>query len=127
VAASSETPSQSELDKTVLSIFTNLTPLTTVTVTMPISTLKGSWKRLLNEDRLKRSSQVVSVIGDKVCIFGGEVLARQPIDNQVDVFSLKSGNIPHFIHPTNMVLPLNPFQTRTNSTPNRCLERRAHV
>lgn len=61
-------------------------------VTMPISTLKGSWTRLLSDERLRRSSQVLSVIDKTVCIYGGEVKPREPIDDKVDIFSLKSGN-----------------------------------
>jgi hypothetical protein len=61
---------------------------------MPINMLKGSWKRVLSEDRLRRSSHALSVVDDKVCIFGGEVQPRQPVDNQVDIVSLKSGIIP---------------------------------
>ncbi|KAF2030527.1 kelch repeat protein-like protein [Setomelanomma holmii] len=56
---------------------------------MPIHFLKGTWTRLLDTERLKRSSQVLSVIDQTVCIFGGEVQPRQPVDNKVDVFSLK--------------------------------------
>ncbi|KAF2864804.1 hypothetical protein BDV95DRAFT_613169 [Massariosphaeria phaeospora] len=57
---------------------------------MPISTLKGRWTRLLATERLRRSSHVLSVVDQTVCIFGGEVLPRQPIDNQLDRFPLNS-------------------------------------
>jgi hypothetical protein len=63
-------------------------------VSMPINTLKGQWKRLLTDERLRRSSQVLSVIDQQVCIFGGEVKPREPIDDKVDMFSLKSGTLP---------------------------------
>jgi hypothetical protein len=63
-------------------------------VSMPISTLKGTWKRLLSDERLRRSSQVLSIIDQQACIFGGEVKPREPIDDKVDIFSLKSGNLP---------------------------------
>jgi hypothetical protein len=61
----------------------------------PISTLKGTWTRLLDTERLRRSSQVLSVIDQTVCIFGGEVHPRQPVDDKVDVFSLQPGIVPH--------------------------------
>ena len=61
---------------------------------MPISTLNGTWTRLSSHERLRRSSQVVSVIDQKVCIFGGEVKPREPIDDKVDIFSLTSGIAP---------------------------------
>lgn len=60
-------------------------------IARPISTLKGTWTRLLDEERLRRSSQVLSVVDQTVCIFGGEVQPRQPVDDKVDVFSLKLG------------------------------------
>ncbi|KAE8823049.1 hypothetical protein PTNB85_10228 [Pyrenophora teres f. teres] len=66
---------------------------------MPISTLNGTWKRLASEERLRRSSQVVSVVQQNVCIFGGEVKPREPIDNKVDIFSLTSGMCPSFYRP----------------------------
>ncbi|KAF2017483.1 kelch repeat protein-like protein [Aaosphaeria arxii CBS 175.79] len=69
---------------------------------MPISTFTGKWTKLLSTERLRRSSQIVSVVDQKICIFGGEVLPRQPIDNQIDI------------------LPLNPaspnLQTKSSST-----------
>ncbi|KAF2792390.1 galactose oxidase, partial [Melanomma pulvis-pyrius CBS 109.77] len=55
---------------------------------MPISTLKANWSRLLTSERLRRSSQVVAVVDQTVCIFGGEVEPRKPLDSQVDIFSL---------------------------------------
>lgn len=53
--------------------------------------IKGTWKRLIESDRLRRSSQVVTAIGDTVCIFGGEVAPRQPVDDQVDILTLTPG------------------------------------
>jgi hypothetical protein len=69
----------------------NITPSANMPVSMPISTLKGSWKRLLDDERLRRSSQVLSVIDQHVCIFGGEVKPREPIDDKIDIVSLKPG------------------------------------
>ena len=60
-------------------------------VSMLINTLKGNWQRLAQNDRLKRSSQVVSVIDGQVCIFGGEVEPRQPVDDKVDHITLNDG------------------------------------
>ncbi|KAH6642904.1 kelch repeat protein-like protein [Boeremia exigua] len=57
-------------------------------VSMPINTLKGTWQRLVKNDRLKRSSQVLSVIDNQVCIFGGEIQPRQPVDDKVDIITL---------------------------------------
>lgn len=80
--------------------------------------LKGNWKRILSEDRLRRSSHVLSVLDNTVCIFGGEVQPRQPVDNQVDIVSLKSGRTSPTIH-ANMVLQLRHMQMRPNSRPSR--------
>jgi hypothetical protein len=65
--------------------------LATMPVSMPINTLKGNWQRLVKNDRLKRSSQVLSVVGDKICIYGGEVQPRQPVDDQIDILSISAG------------------------------------
>ncbi|KAJ4987622.1 kelch repeat protein [Stagonosporopsis vannaccii] len=59
-------------------------------VSMPINTLKGTWQRLVKNDRLKRSSQVLSVINGQACIFGGEVQPRQPVDDNVDIIALNA-------------------------------------
>lgn len=64
-------------------------------VARPISTLKGTWTRLLDTERLRRSSQVLSIIDGNVCIFGGEIKPREPLDDKVDVVSLKPGEHPH--------------------------------
>jgi hypothetical protein len=78
---------------TTISKSLNLSPFSTskMPVSLPISTLKGNWTRLHSTERLRRSSHVVSVIDQTVCIFGGEVQPRQPIDDQIDVLSLQSG------------------------------------
>ncbi|ORY14127.1 kelch repeat protein-like protein [Clohesyomyces aquaticus] len=55
---------------------------------MPVNSLRATWTRLLVSDRLRRSSQVLSVVDQSICMFGGEVVPRQPIDDKVDVFSL---------------------------------------
>lgn len=61
---------------------------------MAINMLKGNWQRLAKSDRLKRSSQVLSVVDNQVCIFGGEVQPRQPIDDKVDILSIDAGMCP---------------------------------
>ncbi|KAH6890288.1 kelch domain-containing protein [Thelonectria olida] len=50
--------------------------------------LSASWVRLVSSARLQRSSQVLSIVSSKACIFGGELLPRQPVDNRVDVIDL---------------------------------------
>lgn len=44
-----------------------------------------TWTRLASSVRLYRSSQAVSVVGEKMYIFGGELVPRQPVDNKIDV------------------------------------------
>jgi len=53
-----------------------------------MSSIQAKWTRLASSDRLKRSSQNLSVVGDRAWIFGGELQPRQPIDNQFDVVEL---------------------------------------
>lgn len=60
-------------------------------IARPISTIQGTWKKVLETDRLRRSSQNVSVIGQKVCIYGGEIEPRQPVDDKVDTLNLDLG------------------------------------
>lgn len=60
-------------------------------VSLPINTLQGSWARLLDTDRLRRSSHALSVINQTVCIFGGEVEPREPVDAKIDLLSLQPG------------------------------------
>jgi len=60
----------------------------------PVSTLKANWSRLLTSERLRRSSQVVAVLSQTVCIFGGEVEPRTPLDSQIDLLSI-SDTPPH--------------------------------
>ncbi|KIK66405.1 hypothetical protein GYMLUDRAFT_38193 [Collybiopsis luxurians FD-317 M1] len=54
-------------------------------------TLKAKWTLLASSDRLKRSSQCLSIVDSKAFIFGGEVVPRQPVDNQVDVVDFVNG------------------------------------
>ncbi|EGU85028.1 hypothetical protein FOXB_04448 [Fusarium oxysporum f. sp. conglutinans Fo5176] len=49
---------------------------------------RATWTRITSSKRLYRSSQAVSSVGQKVYIFGGELLPREPVDNRVDVVSL---------------------------------------
>ncbi|KAI7764232.1 hypothetical protein LZL87_012641 [Fusarium oxysporum] len=49
---------------------------------------RAIWSRITSSKRLYRSSQAVSSVGQKVYIFGGELLPREPVDNRVDVVSL---------------------------------------
>ncbi|CAG8058632.1 unnamed protein product [Penicillium olsonii] len=47
---------------------------------------------VMENEVLRRSSQVLSVIGDRAYVFGGELRPREPRDNDVHVVSLGSGN-----------------------------------
>lgn len=61
----------------------------------PVWNNNGTWSRVHQADRLRRSSQVLSVIDKTAYIFGGEVQPRQPIDSQLDVVSLdQAGTSP---------------------------------
>lgn len=51
--------------------------------------ISALWTQIASSDRLRRSSQAVSILGDRVYVFGGELLPREPVDNQVDFVELK--------------------------------------
>jgi hypothetical protein len=63
-------------------------------ISKPVWSLNGKWARLHDAERLRRSSQVLSVVGNTAYIFGGEVQPRQPVDDKVDVLPLNTTNGP---------------------------------
>lgn len=50
----------------------------------------ATWTKLLSSTRLQRSSQTLSVAEGKAWIFGGELVPREPVDNQLDVIDLQT-------------------------------------
>ncbi|OAR01531.1 hypothetical protein LLEC1_01508 [Akanthomyces lecanii] len=50
--------------------------------------LDAKWSRLIASQRLYRSSQTVTVVGQQAYIFGGELVPRQPTDNKLDVIEI---------------------------------------
>lgn len=48
----------------------------------------AKWTKLTSSERLRRSSQVLSIVEETVWIFGGELFPRQPVDNQIDLINL---------------------------------------
>ncbi|KAM5353422.1 hypothetical protein ACJ41O_000072 [Fusarium nematophilum] len=48
----------------------------------------ANWTRIASSVRLYRSSQALSVVGQRAYIFGGELVPREPVDNRVDVVKL---------------------------------------
>lgn len=67
--------------------------------------LSATWSQLYSEDELQRSSHVVSVVDDKAYVFGGELLPRQPVDNDVYKVDLRAGGM----HLTTL-RSMNPFK-----------------
>lgn len=57
-------------------------------------TIQAKWSKLLDVEVLQRSSQALSVVDDKVYVFGGEFRPREPRDNVVHVVSLNSQGVP---------------------------------
>lgn len=49
--------------------------------------------RLLESEILRRSSQIVSAVGDRMYIFGGELRPREPRDNDVHAVSLSRSKL----------------------------------
>lgn len=64
----------------------DLHPFIQAPITMSLS---ATWTQLASSTRLQRSSQTLSVVQGKAWIFGGEVLPREPLDNQLDVVELQ--------------------------------------
>jgi hypothetical protein len=52
--------------------------------------MTATWRKLLASPDLQRSSQCLSVVGDKVYIYGGELLPRQPVNSNVQIIDTKS-------------------------------------
>lgn len=44
--------------------------------------------QVASDARLHRSSQAMSVVGNRAVVFGGELVPRQPVDNKIDVINL---------------------------------------
>ncbi|KAJ5995566.1 hypothetical protein N7481_002543 [Penicillium waksmanii] len=55
-----------------------------------MSKIVANCHKLLEEEILRRSSQIISVVGDQAYIFGGELRPREPRDNDVHAVSLNS-------------------------------------
>lgn len=51
---------------------------------MTASIISARWTKLVATSRLCRSSHILSADTSRIFIFGGELLPRQPVDNQVD-------------------------------------------
>ena len=54
--------------------------------------------KLLEGEILRRSSQIVSVVGDQAYIFGGELRPREPRDNDVHAVSLGSSKLRRVVN-----------------------------
>lgn len=70
----------------ILVVNNALIPSTTFTMTK----IFAKCRKLLEHEALRRSSQVLSVVGDQAYVFGGELQPREPRDNHVHVVSLSS-------------------------------------
>ncbi|KAK0644945.1 Nitrile-specifier protein 5 [Lasiodiplodia hormozganensis] len=55
---------------------------------MAVPKVTGSWKRVLDAETLRRSSQVVASFGSQLFLFGGELQPRLPVDNHVHLIQL---------------------------------------
>ena len=54
-------------------------------------TLTANWKKVADDDVLKRSSHAVAAIDGQLYVFGGELVARQPRDGDVHAVALDGG------------------------------------
>ena len=53
-----------------------------------MASIQASWRQVIDDDSLQRSSQVISMTDEDVLLFGGELKARQPVDNKLYRISL---------------------------------------
>ena len=58
--------------------------------TMP---LKATWKRVITNNPLPRSSHSLSVIKGRAYIFGGEEQSREPVSNDMHVYTLPASGV----------------------------------
>ncbi|KAK3904040.1 kelch repeat protein [Staphylotrichum tortipilum] len=56
-----------------------------------MASLSARWTRLVSSARLERSSHTLSVLQSQTWVFGGELLPREPVDNQLDAIDLRAG------------------------------------
>ncbi|KAF3346550.1 4-coumarate--CoA ligase [Verticillium dahliae VDG2] len=54
--------------------------------------LSAKWLLIASSQRLRRSSHAVSVVDQKTYVFGGELVPREPIDNQIDIIDVENEN-----------------------------------
>jgi len=52
-------------------------------------------QRLVENEILRRSSQILSVVKDRAYIFGGELRPREPRDNDVHAVLLSGSKLSH--------------------------------
>lgn len=57
-------------------------------IARPTMPLRASWKRIPTDKFLPRSSHSVSLVKGRIYIFGGEERAREPVSNDMHIFSL---------------------------------------
>ncbi|KAI5239638.1 kelch repeat protein [Aureobasidium subglaciale] len=57
-----------------------------------MSTIEGTWTLVHKAQSLQRSSHTLSTLGSRALIFGGELLPREPRDNDVQILNLASSS-----------------------------------
>ncbi|KAF3229025.1 hypothetical protein TWF192_001769 [Orbilia oligospora] len=55
--------------------------------------IRGTWTKIAESDRLKRSSQSLAVVGQQVYIYGGEVTARVPVDGALELINFNGSTV----------------------------------
>jgi hypothetical protein len=53
--------------------------------------VRATWKKLLNDASVQRSSQTLSIVGTDAFVYGGELRPREPVDSAVYRISVGSG------------------------------------
>ncbi|TKY86952.1 hypothetical protein EX895_003629 [Sporisorium graminicola] len=98
-----------------------------MTVSKPIWSLHGTWTRLAANDRLRRSSQALSIIRNTAYIFGGELQPRQPVDNRIDTVALTTSTKPTANPRPSSPLSLTPAPSPRVGAPSTTLQQSLYI
>ena len=68
-----------------------------------MQSISGTWRKVIDKDVLRRSSQVISTIGNQIFVYGGELKPRQPVDNDLHVLEVTDNGNFYKLYVLNMV------------------------
>lgn len=65
----------------------------TVAVAQPTMPIKARWTRIPAIQSLPRTSHSLSIVKGRAYIFGGEIVPRRPVDNEMHIITLPSSGV----------------------------------